>query len=811
MRPKILVYIFLFSTLGAFAQKNVQALRIANKPTIDGFLDDSCWLKAEPTEDFIQTELQPGTPSAQKSVVKFVYDDDALYIGAQLYDVSGDSVLRELSTRDNEANADLFGVLLDTYNDDINAFGFFVTAAGTQIDARYSSEGQDFDWNAVWLSNVRIHEQGWTVEFEIPYSALRFSKAQQQVWGMNVLRKIRRLREMSFWSYNDPAIDALARQFGNLTGISDIRPPVRLSFTPYIAALADHFPYHDPAVKDLNYNISGGMDVKYGINDAFTLDMTLVPDFSQVQSDNQVLNLSPFEVQFQERRPFFTEGTELFNKLGLFYSRRVGGAPIDYFTPYENLAAGESVIRNPTQTQLLNATKFSGRTPSKLGIGIFNGVANEGYALIANAEGGTRRELTAPVTNYNIIVLDQAFRNNSFVSLVNTNVLREGHYHDANVTGAGVRMNNKTNTYQVGASGAVSTRLFPGADPYTGYSANLDFGKSGGNFKWNAFGRVKSDRYDHNDLGILLLSNNMESGLTLSYDIYKPFWKVNNVFNNITFMYQRMYNPNAFWNFGIYGESFTTFTKKFLSAGIEYGLEPVITYDYYEPRVPGRFYTFPVNYYGGGWISSDYRRPFALDVGFNYRQFNENNRYNLSLSFEPRYRASNRLLFIFEVSEQLRNDDIGFVNYNSLSDTVTFGRRNLETVSNILSAIYKFNNKMSLSFRLRHYWSKAVYQGYYQLDDAGMLNRYEYGRSHDVNFNAFNIDMVFFWQFAPGSELNFVWKNAVLRSEQQILHDYYSNFRSTFSADQNNTFSLKVLYYLDYRSLRRVVRRAESY
>ena len=235
MLPRLTVFYFVLClALGVNAQKNVLALRTASPPVIDGLLNDSCWLNAEPAEDFIQRELLPGAPSAQKSSVKFVYDDFALYVAAELYDVSADSVLRELSTRDNEANADLFGILLDTYNDDINAFGFFVTAAGTQIDARYSSEGQDFDWNAVWLSSVFIHDKGWSVELEIPYSALRFSKDQQQVWGLNILRKIRRLREMSFWSPVDPALDALIRQSGNLTGLRDIKPPLRLSLTPWL-------------------------------------------------------------------------------------------------------------------------------------------------------------------------------------------------------------------------------------------------------------------------------------------------------------------------------------------------------------------------------------------------------------------------------------------------------------------------------------------------------------------------------------------------------------------------------------------------
>lgn len=800
---------FILCYTGFSQQKSLNAIRTFVSPKIDGVLDDTCWSKAEIADGFIQRDLHPGLPTEQKTEVKVLYDDVAIYISADLYDTSPDSILRELSTRDNEANAELFGVFFDTYNDDINAYGFFVTSAGTQIDARYSPDTQDFDWNAVWMSSVKINEKGWAVEMRIPYSALRFVEKEIQTWGFNMIRKVRRLRENSFWNPVDPKINALVRQFGDLTGLKDIKPPVRLSFSPYIASIINHYPYNDEDVKDLTYNLSGGMDVKYGLSDAFTLDMTLVPDFSQVQSDNQVLNLSPFEVQFQERRPFFTEGTELFNKGGLFYSRRVGGVPINYGEVYSQLQDGEKVIKNPAQTQLLNASKLSGRTHNKLGIGVFNSLSNNTYATVQDTLGNTRRILTSPLTNYNIVVLDQALKNNSFVNFINTNVTREGHFYDANVTGAGFRFNDKANMYTIGGSAVTSNLLYPdSAGPYTGYSAKLDFGKSGGNFKWNVYNSINTDKYDPNDLGILLLSNNVETGLDLNYNIYKPFWKVNNMYNNIYISYQRMYVPNAFWNFGIYGNNTTTFTKQFFTCGINYGIEPVITYDYYEPRIFGRFYTYPVNYATGGFISSDYRKPFALDISTGYRVFNENDRNYINLVVTPRYRANNKLSFIYEVANNIKTDDIGFVHYDPFSDTITFGRRNTQTVSNTFTSVYKFTNKMSLSFRLRHYWSKAEYSEYYQLGDDGYLNAYAYQNDHNVNYNAFNIDMVYFWQFAPGSELNIVWKNSVLKRNSEIVNDYYENFRGSVNTAQNNMISIKVLYYIDYLYVKKAFSRS---
>ena len=353
MRKLCVIFLFFCYLTNTFSQiKSVNAIRTLVAPKIDGLLDDSCWASADIADGFIQRDLHPGLPSEQKTEVRILYDNVAIYVNAHCYDTSPDSILRELSTRDSEANAETFGVFFDTYDDDINAFGFFVTSAGTQIDARYSDNGQDFNWNAVWMSAVKINKTGWDIELKIPYSALRFSKLDIQKWGLNIIRKVRRIRETSFWNSVDPKINALVRQFGHLEGLRNLKPPVRLSLTPYVAGIMNHYPYNDANVKDLTYNASGGMDVKYGLSDAFTLDMTLVPDFSQVQSDNQVLNLSPFEVQFQERRPFFTEGTELFNKGDLFYSRRVGGLPLNYNSVNSKLMDGEKVINNPSQTQL---------------------------------------------------------------------------------------------------------------------------------------------------------------------------------------------------------------------------------------------------------------------------------------------------------------------------------------------------------------------------------------------------------------------------------------------------------------------------
>ena len=247
------------------------------------------------------------------------------------------------------------------------------------------------------------------------------------------------------------------RDYG--TDLENIKPPLRLQFQPYFSVYANHYPSNIPGTKNLTSSLNGGMDVKYGISQALTLDMTLIPDFGQVKSDNTVLNLTPFEVKYNENRSFFTEGTELFNKGSLFYSRRVGGVPLHYDDVYNNLGPNETVISNPQTSRLINATKVSGRLQNGLGIGFFNAVTAKTYAEVEDDNHVRRKIETNPLTNYNIMILDQTLKHNSSVSLINTNVWRSGSDYDANVTAALFDLNDKTNTWNLGGKVGTSNLI----------------------------------------------------------------------------------------------------------------------------------------------------------------------------------------------------------------------------------------------------------------------------------------------------------------------------------------------------------------
>lgn len=797
-------------------KKAINALRVNEPPKIDGNLDDDVWKSALVATDFIQNSPNPGEAASQKTEVRILYDNYALYIAAKMHDVAKDSIMRQYSQRDEEDNTDIFAVFLDTYDDDQSGYGFSVHPTGVQWDARYSQEqGQDVSWNAVWTSKVSLREDGWHVEMKIPFSAIRFPEKDVQKWGVNFARKIRRIREFSFWTHLDPQVSGFVNQWGQLDGVENVEAPVRLAFTPYVSTYIEHYPYDVEGSSNYSSSFNGGLDVKYGLSDAFTLDMTLIPDFGQVQSDNQVLNLSPFEVRFNENRPFFMEGTELFNKGGLFYSRRLGGTPIDYFAPYNQLRENEVVDNNPGESQLINATKISGRNKQGLGIGFFNGVTKNMYATVKDTlSGDTRSVLTDPLSNYNVLVFDQNLKNNSYVTLINTNVTRSGHYYDANVTGGLLKLNDKTNSYSFSSGGVLSQKYYGADSTDLGHTAYFAFNKEGGNFKFGLRYSEESDTYDPNDLGFLYNNNSREAGLNLGYNIYKPFWKILQSWSSFNMGYERLYNPSEFSNFYVNVDGGAVF-KNWLSAGMFFITEPVETYDFFEPRVWGRYYSWQSSNNIGGFISSDYRKKIAIDASTNYRKFDADGRYRFNFTISPRIRFSDKFSMIYSLSRfYFVNDEGAAIDLSGagtiIGDDIIFGKRDQTTFENILNLSYIFTNRMGLTFRARHYWSTVKYNSFHVLDEHGHLTPSSYGgldgeggSLHNTNFNAFNIDMVYRWVFAPGSELSIVYKSSLLSFNNDVSQSYGDNFSSTMKEPQNQSFSLKVLYYIDYLSLKK--------
>jgi hypothetical protein len=310
MRKIIIVILLVLLANAGFAQpKKIGAQKINTTIKIDGALDELIWAQSDTAVNFIQISPQLGAAATNKSKVSILYDDQAIYVGAFLYN-KPQNIRKQLTARDGEQRKDVdyFAVFFDTYNDDQNAVQFLVTTRNVQSDARLlpnlSSQfgpPSDYSWDAVWESKVQMHQNGWSVEMKIPYAALRFSKKEIQDWGVNFERYDRGSNENAYWNKIDPNQNGYVNQFGDMTGLQNIEPPLRLSLLPYVSAGSRTVPYANRATSN-TFLRSGGMDVKYGVNESFTLDATLIPDFGQVVSDNVVLNLTPYEVQFQENQ-----------------------------------------------------------------------------------------------------------------------------------------------------------------------------------------------------------------------------------------------------------------------------------------------------------------------------------------------------------------------------------------------------------------------------------------------------------------------------------------------------------------------------
>lgn len=814
MQGKITLFSFLlFINFTIQAQvKQVKAFRTQHSIKIDGILNEPEWTAAEAATNFIITQPEFGLPASKNTVVKIIYDNSAIYIAAYLYD-DPKLIRRQFTLRDGEQrqDVDVFAVSFDTYHDGQNAFMFSVTAANVQSDAKLSgnntfNNGVDYNWDAVWDSHVSIVADGWIVEMKIPYMSLRFAKKEVQEWGINFYRSIRRLNESSYWNKVSPTVSGLVNQFGLLTGLESLEPPLRLSFLPYISAGYSTVPTATGTIQNAIHN--GGMDVKYGVNESFTLDMTLVPDFGQTLSDNVILNLSPYEVQFAENRPFFTEGTELFNKAGIFYSRRVGKTPRLYDS-INQLAtdSGYTILQNPSLTQLYNATKFSGRTRHNLGIGIFNGITAPMYAGLKDKSGQLHRIETEPLSNYNIIVLDQALANRSSITFTNANVLRRGGDKMANVSVVDFSLFDKENKYNLQSKAAFST--VGGLFAHNGFKLKNSFGKVSGLWQWNIMNNIESDQYDPNDLGFLKAPNEVSYFGSVSYNQYKPGKRYNFKVYRFSINYQNLYKPYAFSSLN-YNASFLKVFKNFYDISLEVSGSPIWSNDYFELRMPGTKLKRVPYAFAGIFGSSDSRRKFFFNYGVGYASaydYKDAIPYSV-VSGGIRYRFNNQFTLSLNSKKEFDAGEFGWSHFDAVTNAPVIGQRRVERMDNVLNVIYNFQARMNLIVRVRHYWSKVHYVKMFNVNNEGYFQDLErpLEPGYDDNFNALNVDAFYTWDFRLGSRLIVAWKNAIgpdVTIDGTQYNKYINNLIQSFSSPLSNQISAKFIYFIDYNQLKK--------
>jgi len=521
----------------------VRALPTA--PNVDGKLDEAVWQTARPFNDFTQREPNEGALPTEETEVRVLYTDAALYVAIRAWDSQADEIKAQLTRRDMESPSDWLGVAIDSYRDRRTAFVFLVNPAGVKRDIYFFNDGEeDESWDAVWDVGTSRDDRGWTAEFRIPFSQLRFPNAEQHRFGFNVYRHIIRSNEELFWRVAPKAEPGFVSRFGDLEGIEGIRPPQRVEILPYTVLTGTREPAEagNPFQDGSHGNASMGGDLKFGLTSNITVDATFNPDFGQVEADPAVVNLTAFETFFPERRPFFNEGIDIFRfSIGLgdgdmeneslFYTRRIGRAPHGSADPRDGYA--EQIH----QTTIYGAAKVSGRTPGGWTVGLLTAVTAEEEAHVVDATGNRFVDVVEPRSEYMVGRLARDFRGGlTQVGLFGTAVRRHlpdnlQYLHSSAYT-FGLNWNHRflDDTYsfsgrlvgsRVGGSEEAIERtqrsaahLFqrPDADYVTldptrtslsGFASQVSFGKIAGDWRFSTGFDTRTPGFESNDLGFM--------------------------------------------------------------------------------------------------------------------------------------------------------------------------------------------------------------------------------------------------------------------------------------------------------------------
>ncbi len=553
---------------------------------IDGRLDEEAWLRAEPIIDFIQKEPVEGAPPTDRMEVRFLYDEDALYVGAQMFTRSDARLQAPLGRRDNVGQAEHFLVSLDTFLDRRTAYTFGVTAGGVRLDRFHPTDNEDnFDagFDPVWEAKTSRSADGWTAELWIPFSQLRFTPQAEQVWGLNVRRFRPTLDEEDYWVLVPRTERVWTSRFGDLRGISGARPTRRIELLPYVAGASTVQASRDarnPFDSSLNLASRGGLDMKMGLGPNLTLEATVNPDFGQVEADPAEVNLTAFETRFPEKRPFFTEGTRLLNvnNPNFFYSRRIGARPIG--------AAAGDFVDYPKASTIIAAAKLTGRLPSKTSVGMLSAVTEEESARIFNLGApGITSVHVAPRTMYGLARVQQEFgqlastasvlatavhRNladgdplanvfarNAF-ALAGDALLRfKGGEYELRSSGGATFVNGepkaieriqRTSSHFAQRPDKTYAQLDPTLTSLSGYSFETRLERTGGRH-WigNAGIKVDSPRFESNDIGLL----NSGDGIMPTFDVRYRETRPGKIFR----FYSIGLNGSNEWSFGGYHQT----------------------------------------------------------------------------------------------------------------------------------------------------------------------------------------------------------------------------------------------------------------
>ena len=723
--------------------------KLKKVPVIDGDVSDDAWDAVEWSSDFTQKDPTEGVAPTHQTKFKVMYDDKFLYVAIVAFDDSPDLIQRRLTRRDGFAG-DRVNVIIDSYHDKRTAFVFTTTAAGVKGEEIATQNGSNWDesWNPIWYTNAKLLDNGWSTEMKIPFSQLRFGKAKEQIWGFNVNRTIFRFQERSLWQRIPNDQSGFISEAGELHGLIDLVPQKQLEIQPFTVLQYDSYPKegNNPYKDGSDFKVNGGLDAKIGITNDLTLDLTINPDFGQVEADPGAISLDGFQIFFREQRPFFVENKNIFDykfangRDNLFYSRRIGRNPHRSASLKDGEYADE-----PINSTILGAAKFSGKTQSGWSIGVLESVTANEYAEVKQVDGSTRKEIVEPLTNYFVTRIQKDFNErNSYLGGIFTATNRnlDGNFselHKAAYT-AGIDFRhtwsnrdyfldgNVIMSHVLGSEEAIENtqlsiaRLFQRVDAdhveldptrtsLSGTGGRIELGKQGGgNWRYNGGFVWRSPELELNDVGFLRQTDEMIQFANVNY-----LWQVpTKTYRNIrlqleqysTYDFQKNHNELQ-----IKGEVNVNWINNW-STELGIGHKPVNYENSYlrgGPRWRDADKNFVYLFFG-----SDRSKKISFNLGYIVRKSEENindlKKYSFSLNYQPFDALSISLDTDFDKSI----DKTQYVTTKDFGNQKRYvlGEINNQSLSTTLRLNYSINPNMSIQFYGQPYIARGRYSNF---------------------------------------------------------------------------------------------------
>ncbi len=770
MRTNIItVCVILFTQTVLFSQDStdVVALRTyttsflnqTTAPEIDGKLNDPAWNIVPWEGDFIEQRPDENTAPDHQTKFKIVYDQKFLYVGIRAYDAEPDKIELRLSRRDG-FQGDWVGLFIDSYHDKRSAFGFITTAAGVKADLFESNNGnnEDESWNPIWYTKSNTDAEGYTVEMKIPLSQLKFGKSGEQVWGLQVMRNYFREQERSVWQRIKQDTPGFVSEFGYLDGLMNLEPQKQLEIQPYTVARVETYEAEEgnPFRDGSDSKFTGGLDAKIGITNDLTLDLTVNPDFGQVEADPSAIALDGFQIFFREQRPFFVENKNIFdyrvsnsqagNTFGfdnLFYSRRIGRSP----QGYPDIAANE-FVNQPENTPILGAAKFSGKTKNGWSIGVLESITAKKYATIDN-NGIQRKEVVEPLTNYFVGRIQKDFNEQkTFVGGIFTTTSRDNltpelnFLHHTAFTG-GIdfkhqwqdrdwylggnfvfsRVNGSTEaiantqqsiTHLFQRVGATHVGLDENRTSLTGTGGNLQLGKVGnGNWKFESGATWRSPELELNDIGFQRQADDIRHYTWVGYQTLKPtetfrqvginynhwsVWDFAGNHNNLQFNTNSWQNwaNNWFTNIG-----FNYFTNQYSNFALRGG-----------PRLKQ---SSGVSFFNG--YNTDRRKKVRFNIFHRGRKALDNSYSSYNIDFGVTYQPFNALSISANPEYGYNKDHLQFIDNIEANGNTTYlnGTVDQRTFSMSLRLNYTINPNLTVQYWGQPFISRGRYSNFKQV------------------------------------------------------------------------------------------------